>query len=347
MALNVYFFDPDTPENAVPVFDPDADPYALDGTEDRMSPILFQALMDANVHTIQSLSELQGLQDKRVMFALPLNDVGMNKAYSALLARLRREPHLLDGCTAGMVIDGSTELYTKSVAAEMALAINMAGGALVGRPLVEATGSLSGFAAQAKAQSCSLEEVYLQAVQDLARRMMEAPFPKQEKPEVLVLRASDRGVSSTMALWDEVEKRLDGCCAVTQLSLDLAHGALMQEEVCSAVCKADAVVLLCPNHNDALPADLSAFIDQLAALSPQTSFRDKAVFAIVASGYSGSDIVARQVIAGMNLNQAFFLPGHFSLLHTANDPSQAMADPEFGQKLDEFARNIKQTMCQA
>ena len=52
-----------------------------------------------------------------------------------MLARLRREPELLEGCTGGLVVDGPGELYTKSTAAELALAMNRAGCALLGRPL--------------------------------------------------------------------------------------------------------------------------------------------------------------------------------------------------------------------
>ena len=47
-------------------------------------------------------------------------------------------------------MDGPGELYTKSTAAQAALAMNGAGCALVGRPLVEATGSLANFRIQAQ-----------------------------------------------------------------------------------------------------------------------------------------------------------------------------------------------------
>ena len=40
----------------------------------------------------------------------------------------------------------------------------------------------------------------------------------------------------------------------------------MQEEVYPAVREADALVLLCPNYNDALSANLTAFINRLTAL---------------------------------------------------------------------------------
>ncbi len=84
--------------------------------------------------------------------------------------------------------------------------------------------------------------------------------------------------------------------------------------------RADGVVMLCPNYNDALSANLTAFINRLTALFRQTRFYDKALFALVVSGYSGSDLVARQLISAMNMNKSFYVPGRFALLETANDP---------------------------
>ena len=55
--------------------------------------------------------------------------------------------------------------------------------------------------------------------------------------------------------------------------------------------------MLCPNYNDALSANLTAFVNRLTALFRQTRFYDKALFAIVVSGYSGGDILARQLIS--------------------------------------------------
>ena len=37
------------------------------------------------------------------------------------------------------------------------------------------------------------------------------------------------------------------------------------------------------------------------------------------SGYSGGDLLARQLISALNMNKSFFLPPHFCLLETANE----------------------------
>ena len=118
----------------------------------------------------------------------------------------------------------------------------------------------------------------------------------------------------------------------------------MQEEVYPAVRWADALVMLCPNYNDALSANLTAFINRLTALFRQTRFYHKALFAIVVSGYSGGDIVARQLIAALNMNKSFHLPGRFALVETANDPGQALALPGIQDRLDAFARRIRSAL---
>lgn len=42
---------------------------------------------------------------------------------------------------------------------------------------------------------------------------------------------------------------------------------------------------------------------------------------IVVSGYSGSDIVARQLLGAMCLNKTAILPPEFCLMQTAHDPA--------------------------
>ena len=107
----------------------------------------------------------------RVLFALALDGAGQNLEYYRMLSRLRREPDLLEGCTAALIVDGPGELYTKSTAGELALAADMAGCALIGRPLVEGTGSLANFRVQAKNLGTDLMGAYLAAAQELVQRL--------------------------------------------------------------------------------------------------------------------------------------------------------------------------------
>lgn len=117
----------------------------------------------------------------------------------------------------------------------------------------------------------------------------------------------------------------------------------MVEDVYPAVREADAIVMLCPNYNDALSANLTAFINRLTSLFRTTRFYDKALFAVVVSGYSGSDIVAEQLIAALNMNKTFYLPGQFAMMETATMP-QPMQLPGIEERMNAFAERIRETL---
>ena len=122
------------------------------------------------------------------------------------------------------------------------------------------------------------------------------------------------------------------------------YGGVMVEDVYPAVREADAIVMLCPNYNDALSANLTAFINRLTSLFRTTRFYDKALFAVVVSGYSGSDIVAEQLIAALNMNKTFYLPGRFAMMETANNAGAAMQLPGIEERMNAFAERIRETL---
>ena len=172
---------------------------------------------------------------------------------------------------------------------------------------------------------------YQEAVRELTERLLSFAFPGRERPRLLALHASSHHTSNTMALWAQVRARLSPRWEVEEIGLrngtlsdcsgcpytmclhfgergGCFYGGVMQEAVYPAVRQADGLILMCPNYNDALSANLSAFINRLTALFRQTRFYEKAVFALVVSGYSGSDTVARQLISSLNMNKSFYLP---------------------------------------
>ena len=333
----------------------------------RLRGVLNRCLAGREYRELRRAEELEELRGQRVLFALPLGDWGVNLEYQRMLAHIRSRPGLLEGCTAGLIVDGRSELYTKSAAAELALAANLAGCAFVGRPLTEGTGSLANFAVQAGTMGLSLSGAYAAAAEELAGRLESFQFPRRPRPELLVLHASSRHTSNTLDLWSAAAQRLGEAFTVTEIGLrngtvsdcsgcpysmclhfgekgGCFYGGVMQEEVYPAVRRADAVVMACPNYNDALSANLTAFVNRLTALFRQTRFYDKALFAVVVSGYSGGDVVARQLISAMNMNKSFYLPQNFALIETANDPGAAMALPGMEARLDAFAENIRQTL---
>lgn len=329
--------------------------------EGRLGEVLSAALAGREVRFWE---EGQSLENRRVLFAFSLPPEGTNGALYRLLGRLRGRPGCLRGSVGGVVIDGAGDLYTKAAGRELVLAASLAGCAFPGRPLVEATGSLQNFTVQAKNAGCGLAGAYRLAVSDLAGRVLDFTPPGRERPRVLALHASSRATSNTLALWGRVRERLEAArCSVTEIGLrngtleDCAgcaytaclhfgeqggcfYGGVMVREVYPAIREADAVVLLCPNYNDALSANLTAAVNRLTALYRTCSFEDKAVFAVVVSGYSGGDIVASQIVSALCLNKGFWLPPESILLETANDAGAALRLPGIEGRLERFADNL-------
>lgn len=327
----------------------------------RLSGLLAAALKGRPFQRVSWLTD--DLRNRRLMVAAAIPSSGVNLELYQFLAFLRTHPGCLEGTVGGVVIDGTGDLYTKAAGRDVVLSASRAGCVFPGRPLVEATGTLRNFTVQAKNAGCGLEEAYRLAIADLADRVTGFAPSLRQRPKLLVLHASSRATSNTLALWNQVRAHLEDRCEITEIGLrngtmedcagcpyttclhfgeqgDCFYGGVMVREVYPAVREADAVVLLCPNYNDALSANLSACINRLTALYRTTSFADKAVFAIVVSGYSGGDIVARQVVSALNMNKGFWLPADFCMLETANDKGEAIALPGIEKRAKQFAINM-------
>ena len=305
---------------------------------------------------------LEGLAGQRLLFALALDESGCSESGYRMLMALRRSRTLLEGCVAGLVVTGRGELYTKDAARDLVFAANQAGCAFLGRPLVEATGSLRNFRVQAQIGGTDEETAFRAAVSELLERLTawEGPAPVGR---VLALHASQRSTSNTLALWEMVRRSLPPEVQVQEICLrngtmadcngcsytacmhfgergGCFYGGPMVEEVYPAVRSCDTLVMVCANYNDALSANLTAAINRLTALYRSAPFTDTAVFAIVVSGYSGGDLVASQVVGAMNMNKGFWLPSQFCMLETANDAGTALTLPGIGERLDHFAESI-------
>lgn len=349
------------------------------GENRRLREVLDYALAGRDVITTENPGDLRReyiLENEieRVLFAVNLGSDGINTGYAELLRKLRRDPALLEGTVGGIITDAESELYTKSTAAELVLAANMAGCTFVGKPLVEGTGSLRNFRVAAmNLGTDSLTEAYHDSAKKLAESIENFSWYRKENPKILALHASSHRTSNTYALWNGVKEKLlhpengvkpadireiglrngtlddcSGCsfnaCRHFGEQGSCFYGGVIVEDVYPAVREADAIVMICPNYNDAISANMTAFINRLTALYRIRQFYDKAVFAIIVSGYSGSDIVARQIISALNMNKNFYLPARFAMLETANDPGTAVKLPGIGERIGQFAGRIRATL---
>ena len=183
------------------------------------------------------------------------------------------------------------------------------------------------------------------------------------KLKILALHASSRKTSNTLLLWDKVRRNIGSSAEITEISLrdgDIRecrgcryeeclhfgeqgrcfYGGIITERVYPAILECDVLIMICPNYNDALNANMTAFINRLTALFRASDFSCKRVYALVVSGYSGGDIVSEQIIGALSFNKGFILPGGFAMVETANDPMSILEVPDIDSKAAEFARRI-------
>ena len=157
------------------------------GVSTRLKSVLDHALADRPVEYIRTATDLVPLRDRKLLFVIQLDASGINPEYYKMLRKIRLDRNFFDGCLGGLIVDGVTEGFTKAVSREVVLSANLAGCAFLGRPLVEATGSLSNFKIQAANLNTDLIGAYLRAAKILVDRLIEGQeFERKEKPRLLV-----------------------------------------------------------------------------------------------------------------------------------------------------------------
>ena len=333
--------------------------------ESRMDRVLDQALDGVQteyVLTVESLSK-RDLRGRKLLFAICLSEAGINLEYYRMLEYFRAHPGCLAGACAAVVVDGSGELFTKSLARRLVFSANQAGCTFLGKPLVEATGSLYNFNVMGKVLGVDNLSAYKEMTGQLVKRLMAFSMPQVERQQILAVHASSRKTSNSLLLWEKIKGQLAGRADVSEVSLrngqlldcrgckyeDCLHfgerggcfyGGIMVEQVYPAIIKCDSLVMICPNYNDAVSANITAFINRLTAVFRTHDFSRKKIYALVISGYSGGDIVAEQIIGAMNFNKSFILPGNFALVETANDPGSILQAENLDEKTAAFAERI-------
>lgn len=335
---------------------------------ERLEQVLAAALEGYAYRYIAKAEELPPLCRRRLLFVLDVGQQGINLEFYALLRKIRQQPDYLQGCIGGVLVDGQDELYTKSLGRELVFSANMVGCIFPGKPLVEGTGSLYNFTIQAQNQQVDLQRAYELASRQLVEKILQFTLIRKERPNLLVLHASNYRTSNTLLLWQRIKAYLGECniqeialrngsvvdcsgcpykmCKHFGENLDCYYGGVIVEEVYPAILNCDGLILLCPNYNDAISANLSAFINRLTALFNQVQFYDKYLFGLVVSGYSGGDIVAEQLLSSLSMNKTFILPARFAMLQTANGPGSIERLPDLEQRAEEFACNMLKHMKQ-
>lgn len=321
----------------------------------------------SNITTITALSPLPNLIGKKLLFVLELNEIGFcDEVLSILLKLYKASSTSLDASIGAVLVHSSSEFYTKSAAANIIFLANRLGCSFIGHPIVEATSSLCNFSTWQKTIPLSLNQICIEQCKRLCNRLMDDAQVKFSSPKILALHASNDDTSNTLMLWRMIKQKLEqqlpfsyiealnvengtihdcnGCsftaCIHYSEQNSCFYGGFMVKEIMPAIEKADVIVMICPNYNDAISANLTAVINRTTALYRKISFYNKYLFSVIVSGNSGSDSVSRQLINALNINKGFRLPPYSMIMKTANDPGSIKNLPNIEADSKDFAMNL-------
>ncbi len=345
------------------------DPYCPEESKkERLESIVSYSVKGHSYERLTSVEEVENadLTGRRILFTLSLGQSGINLNWYSIMKYLRLNKDALEGSVGGVILDGNCEVFTKSTGRSLVFTANRAGCTFPGRPLVEGTRTLQNYNIQANNLRTDNIGAYMAAGKTLVENIMNYRNVRKEHPEILVLHASSRRTSNSIAIWEMIKKHLPEC---TFNEISLRNGEIMDcrgcpydvcrhfgeeggcfyggpitQKVYPGILSCDALMMLCPNYNDALGANLTAFVNRMTALFTTHRFYDKKLFGVVVSGYSGGDIVAEQLISGLNMNKTFALPGRFAILETANNPGEILRSEGIEERVQNFAYNMRKNL---
>ncbi len=332
---------------------------------DSFAEIIKMATENYQLTVVKTIQDFPSdLRNIKIIFAVELDECGFNITLFEMLQKLKeRGDDSLSGSRAVIIIQSPCELYTKSTAQKIIFLTNQMGCRFSGHPVVEAAYNLSNFLTWQKTFKLPLREIYKKQAKELVKKLAGENLTLIKSPKILVLHSSVFRTSNTLMLWRMVKENLEGedikefhvengtvvdcrgcsykTCIHYSEEKSCFYGGIMVKEILPAIEDADCVIWLCPNYNDAISAKLMAVINRMTVLYKRVKFGNKTIFSIVVSGNSGSDCVARQVIATLNINKGFRLPPYFALTVTANDPGSVKNIQRIDREAKKFAGNIR------
>lgn len=356
--------------NLTVLLPPRESPQATKGLE----TVLHMALAHIPHRIISHISEVA--LPARLLLAVSLGADGMTPSLNDFLKKLREEPMLMRGTVAGIVLESEKDLYGKDYACQLAQSLNASGCALVPRPLVEATGSLSHFSSEELNRPLNENPFsgYIKAVTALSQRIIgpgfrgKSPLTGQaEAPKLLAVDVCLDLEPNLSDLWDEISYRLHPFITCHNISLrkesihscqqcnihrcdhfqpqaNCFYGSALSEEALLKLAETDALLLICSNYHNALHPQMAGFLQQISALMSPKLFPTKALYTLVVSPYSGGDMVVKQILTTLSLDGSFYIPPKFAMLETAGQPMEALGLSGIETRLDSFTHEILKTL---
>lgn len=321
---------------------------------------------------VSSLSELSHLfkspdrpKDRKWVFVAELNEFGLSLSFMEM-AQYLMSSHAddLPGSTGMVIVKSDNQWHTKSFSTWLIFSLNMLGLRFPGHPVIEMTQGLENLNRWEQTTGLSRNVLLSQLGTKTYQRLLQpSPVSTGKKPKITALHASSRSTSNTLSLWNMTKEHLANCdvkdyhvangtvldcigcpyqtCLYFGSQQSCFYGGDIVKELFPAIECSDALIWICPNYNDTLSANLMAVINRLTALYRTRSFYDKKIFAVIVSGNSGSDAVARQLIDALCINKGFHLPPHFCLTATAYDPGSIYQLEGIEKRAADFAALIK------
>ncbi len=321
------------------------------------------AAMNRGIKAIPNSSQ------KKVIFVIELDEIGESQLANdylreQMLLVKKGDASELSGMIGALVVISAQECYTKSYARKFMFISNQLGCEFIGHPLVERVADFQNFKTWSKTLNENLEEIELIQIEKLLNRLSSYSHIVRERLKVLVLHAGHKEISNTLMFWDRIKAQIAdlemdidelhveegkisdcyGCnfetCMYYALEKGCFYGGFVVEDLYPKIEKADIVVWICPNYNDAISAKLMAVINRLTALYRSMSFSEKYILSIIVSGNSGNDSVAGQLIGALTINKGFRLPPNFAAMAIANDPGEIMQLSDLDKRVSTYVNYV-------
>lgn len=303
-------------------------------------------------------------KDEKILLAFSANVIGSNERLMTFIKKITENKKVFKNCYAGVIVNSDNDLYTKTLAQQAVFLLNQRGLGFIGQPMVEIIKGFENYITWQKLyKDKTLKAIAKLQVEKLAKRLYNFEVKHKESPKILVLHASSYQTSNTLMLWNMIKEHLNGynideieiedgkiidcsgcpfeTCQHFAEKKSCYYGGVIVEDVLPAIEACDYFVWICPNYNDSISAKLMAVINRMTVLYRRISLKDKTMFAVIISGNSGSDSVAKHLISALNLNKGFILPPDFAIMSIANDSGEIAYVEGIEEKAKAFAEKIR------
>lgn len=303
----------------------------------------------------------------KLVFAIELDEIGCDNTFHDYLKHLYKTRPSFEGASAVLLLNASTEFYSKTFAKQIIFAFNHLGLRFIGKPLVEALPSEINLKTWQKHLPGTRKDILDHLCRDLGARLMSFHPKATGLLKLMVLHNSEVSTSNSLQLahvvLEHLQREFENIVSINEIRIEdgAIHDcrgcgfqtclAFAEKKACyysgdkfdlifSAIEETDSILWVCPNYNDSVSASLMAAINRMSGMSRTIHLDEKSVYGIVVSANSGGDSVAMQLIDGLCINKGFQLPPEFALIEIANDPLSVLENIGIEERIAAFVSRM-------